>query len=296
MSIRAILTTVLGIACGTFAVMGIQQMRKLPAAMPEARAEVSRILVVASTVPRGYVLQESMVELRDWPTSMVPANALDDPQQAVGRVSLTPLIQGEPLLEGKLAPLGVGRGAGNLVAPGMRAYSILAANAAASVAGLILPGDHVDVILSIQTNVNDETGGGTSTTLLQNVEILAIDQELEAPAGNVADPGLTTVTLLVTQRQASLLGLGMKAGVLSLALRNPEDGDMAETEPVTLSRLRFREEAPLQNVASKVAAAFAAAMRTPFLAARKPRVTVSTIRTLRGSHAGIINVAELEAQ
>jgi Flp pilus assembly protein CpaB len=152
------------------------------------------------------------------------------------------------------------------------------------------------VILSIQTNVNDETGGGTSTTLLQNVEILAIDQQLEPPAANVADPGLTTVTLLVTQRQASLLGLGMKAGVLSLALRNPEDGDMAETEPVTLSRLRFREEGPIQNAASKLAAAVVAALQKPIVTPRKPRMTVSMIRTLRGSHAGVIAVPEIEAQ
>ena len=292
MSIRALLITALGIACGLFAVMGINQLRQVSGTTVVAKPKVTQVLVVTSAVSRGYAIDESMIELRDWPVDLVPENVLVETDQAVGRIALTHLIKGEPLLDGKLAPAGVGRGAGNLVSPGLRAYSILAANSASSVAGLILPGDHVDVILSIQSNVNDETGGGSSTTLLQNVEILAIDQELEAPAENRADPGLSTVTLLVTQRQASLLGLGMKAGVLSLALRNPEDEEVAETEPVTLAGIRFREEPPEENQAPLAVAALPEPVPPTTVSLRKPEIKISNIRTLRGSHAGIISITD----
>jgi Flp pilus assembly protein CpaB len=130
------------------------------------------------------------------------------------------------------------RGAGSLVKPGMRAYSIQATNAASNVAGLILPGDRVDVILSVDSSSGDRAEGGTSYTLLQNAEILAVNQRLDAPADDRPETKLATVTLLVTQQDASLLGLAQRSGSLSLSLRNPEDELIAEQSPISLSSLR----------------------------------------------------------
>jgi pilus assembly protein CpaB len=246
------------------------------------------------------------VQVREWPRELVPDSAIKSIDQASGRIVLSPLIPGEILLDGKLATEGVTRGAGNLVRRGMRAYSILASTAASSVAGLILPGDHVDVILSMQSQSGDESGGGTSTTLLQNVEILAVDQKLDVPMENKPSAKLTTVTLLVTQRQAALLGLGQKAGILSLSLRNPEDEEMADTEPVTLAEIRYREELPIvlhgKDTSAPQAPAEVTTAQAEVPASETPppadvqaqtaavKRHTSAIRTLRGNQVGVVSI------
>jgi len=307
MSWRSILITVLGIASGIFAVVGLRQMQER-ISQAASKVETTTVVVVKTAMDRGYTIKPESVQIKEWPRELVPDSAIKSIEQAAGRIALSPLIPGEILLDGKLAADGATRGAGNLVRPGMRAYSIQASTAASSVAGLILPGDHVDVILSMQSSGSDESGGGTSTTLLQNVEILAVDQKLDTPVENRPTPKLTTVTLLVTQRQAALLGLGQKAGILSLSLRNPEDEETADTAPVTLAEIRYREELPLAThpkddstvaekpevattqavtaaVATEPVSADAAVTQTP--AAKRH---LSAIRTLRGSQVGEVSI------
>lgn len=282
MSVRALIITCLGIASGLFAAVGMTQLQSGRLNTQATEPPKTKVLVVKTKIDRGHAVKAEMVELKDWPEELVPDSTLQTVEEAVGRIALSHLMPGEPLMQGKLAAVGSSRGAGNLVHRGMRAYSILATSAASSVAGLVLPGDHVDVVLSMQSATGDYTGGGTSTTLLQNVEILAIDQDLEAPADNLPDAKLTTVTLLVTQRQAALLGLGQKAGNLTLSLRNPEDDEMADTEPVTLAEIRFREEPKTVEVAKEPE------LMAVFETSREPRF--STIRTMRGSQSGFVSV------
>jgi len=244
MNIRPLLITLLGLACGGFAVMGIRQMNSNSAQNAAAvpMLKVVDVVMARTAIPRGHEVQADMLSVEKWPENMVPEGSMQTIEGAVGRVTLSQVFKGEPMLQGKMAAPGAGRGTGNLIKPGMRAYSIQSVNAAGIVAGLIVPGDRVDVILTVQSSSADPTGGGTSSTLLQNVEILAIHQDLDPKAENRSDPKLSTVTLLVTPKQASLLGLGQKAGVLSLTLRNPEDILEADTEPVTLADVRLREE------------------------------------------------------
>ena len=86
-------------------------------------------------------------------------------------------------------------------------------------------------------------------TLLQAVEILAVDQQLEAPADNKMDPKeLRSVTLAVNPGQAAKLALGGTKGQLSLTLRNDTDGAGAVTDPVTLADLQFLQELPITQV------------------------------------------------
>ena len=76
-------------------------------------------------------------------------------------------------------------------------------------------------------------------TLLENVEILAVDQKMDAPPDNKVDTkDLRSVTLLVTPQQANQLDLGQNHGMLHLALRNREDNKAAQTKPATPNDLR----------------------------------------------------------
>jgi pilus assembly protein CpaB len=248
-----------------------------------------------------------MVALQQWPKELAPPGAISSLSDVVDRAVVTSILPGEPLLEGKLASTDSGRGLAALVPSGMRAYTIQTSRVASNVAGFILPGNRVDVLLTLRGNANDSTGGGSSTTLLQAVEVLAVDQRLDAPAENRVDPKqLSSVTLLVTPDQAALLDLGQNMGVMTLSLRNPEDRTEATTRPATLDTLRFTQRGPnvpaapawsrsrlarsLTSVAAAAMAAYAQSGPGPDDAGRdRSRSSAESrlvIHTLRGRHAG----------
>jgi pilus assembly protein CpaB len=217
---------------------------------------------------------------------------------AIDRSVFVPLMKDDPVVESKLAPKGSGRGLSALIPTGMRAYSVRVPDVAMGVAGFVMPGNHVDVLLSIgEIGNSNETGGGSTTTLLQNVEILAVDQKMEAPADNKVDTkDLRTVTLLVTPQQANLLDLAQNKGILHLALRNREDKLAAQTQPATLLNLRFRQEKPWDERFKGVIDALGKALAqrppapAPVAAAPKapPKPRTVEIRTIRGRSEGAV--------
>ena len=109
----------------------------------------------------------------------------------------------------------------------MRAFTISMSGVASGVAGLIRPGNKVDVLLTSQGN-----GGPLTTTLMEDVKILAVDLRIDAPAENRVDPNqLTSVTLLVTPDQANKLALARIKGTLDLSLRGSEGNQPADPRP-----------------------------------------------------------------
>ena len=130
---------------------------------------------------------------------------------------------------------------------GMRAFTIHTPSVASGVGGFVLPGNKVDVLLTM-----DGKRGSITTTLLQNLEILAVDQRIDAPADNRIDPKqLHSVTLLVTPDQAARLGLAQNKGSLHLALRNHKDDQLLRTSRARMAELDdgYQEEAPPEVVA-----------------------------------------------
>jgi pilus assembly protein CpaB len=243
MNPRSMIVIVLALICGTSAAWGVSRLRNRQVVYRQP--EKAMVLVAKVAMARGQTVTSEMVALREWPADLLPPGALSAANEAVDRAVLAPILSGEPILDGKLASRDSGRGLAALVPSGMRAYTIQTSRIASNVAGFILPSNRVDVLLTLRGGSNDVTGGGSSTTLLQAVEVLAVDQRLDAPAENRVDPKqLSSVTLLVTPDQAALLDLGQNMGVLTLSLRNPEDLTEAETQPATLDILRFTQREP----------------------------------------------------
>jgi pilus assembly protein CpaB len=122
--------------------------------------------------------------------------------------------------DGKLAEAGAVPGLANDIEEGKRTFTIQTPNVASHVAGFILPGNKVDVVLT------DGQGGtgGVPVPLVRNVKILAVDQRAAATTAERFDVKvLRSVTLQVTDAEAGRLGLGEKLGTLHLALRRPDD-------------------------------------------------------------------------
>jgi pilus assembly protein CpaB len=242
-SLRSVLVVVLALFFGGSAAIGINALRAPP---PGAAVETIPVVVAAVDVPRFSTLTADMLKTRDFPKDMAPPGCLTRMEDVVDRVTLNQLVTDETVLNNKLAARGAGRGMAPGIAEGMRAFAIQTPNVAASVAGFILPGNKVDVLLTVNGLGNkDASGGSITTTLLQNVEILAVDQKVEAPADNKVDVNqLRSVTLLVRPDQALKLDLGQNKGTLHLALRNPNDSETTAARRTTLAELGVAQEPP----------------------------------------------------
>jgi pilus assembly protein CpaB len=263
-----------------------------------ANVDTVPVQVAAMDIHRGGMITSDLITTREFPKGMVPPGAITKFEDAIDRAVSIPMVKGEPVLDIKLSPKGAGRGLAALVPKGMRAVTIQTPNVATGVAGFVMPGNRVDILLTVSESggEDDSTGGGSTTTLIQRVEILAVDQRIDAPADNKVDvKELRSVTLLVTPNQANLLDLGQNKGTLHLALRNLDDDRDAKARPATLFDLRFRQEKPWNERIKGVLETWAKAHRpswgvTPPPSSSPPPPAlppILVIRTLRGTTQGM---------
>jgi pilus assembly protein CpaB len=181
-----------------------------------------------------------MLKIREYPKGVLPAGTLSKVEDAVERAVFVPLVKDEPILDARLAPKGAKRGMAALVPTGMRAFTIHTPSVASGVGGFVLPGNKVDVLLTTEGK-----RGGITSTLVQNLEILAVDQRTDAPADNRVDPSqLRSVTLLVTPDEAAKLALAQHKGALHLSLRNHRDDELVLTPPARLSEFDDADRGP----------------------------------------------------
>lgn len=220
----------------------------------DSEGDFARIAVMTKDLPGGSVLDPEEIRLVRWPKDSVPSGAFYDVDSifkgAKGkgdRVALTALARGEPLLRSKVSGLGARPIMSSLVSEGMRAVSIKIDDVS-GVAGFILPGDHVDILLT------HSVGGGNNNmvadVILQDIKVLGIDQL----ASTEADKPVVgrTATVEVTPEQAGKLVLAQQAGKLSLALRNPSTASDAEVARIDVKDLTSGRQKPVQRVVRRV--------------------------------------------
>ena len=230
---------VLGVALVTalgasyFAYLGMQRMA-LNAAVP-----VTVPVVVASReIPLGTLITPEQIKLVDWPASSQVTGAITKVEDAVDRGAIMAIAINEPLTTAKVAPKGSGAGLPPTITPGMRALS-LRVNEVVGVAGFVVPGSRVDVLVTITP---PDTGGGTSRmtrVVVSNAQVLTagtrIDQENATKEGKPIPA--TVVTVLVSPEDAERLALAQNEGQITLTLRNPLDSVATGTPGAKLGSL-----------------------------------------------------------
>ncbi len=146
-----------------------------------------------------------------------------------GSVVREPILAGEPIVSRKIVRAGDSGYMAAYLVPGMRAMAIRVTVETAA-GGFILPGDRVDVLLTRETTLGNlgaqegERSKFASSTVMQNIKVLAIDQSTRADDDEQAVVG-ATATLEVGPRDAEALALAKSEGELSLVLRSYADTD-----------------------------------------------------------------------
>jgi pilus assembly protein CpaB len=210
-----------------------------------------RIVVAAADINLGQRLSPEALKLVEWPAESVPKGAFTDPQKLAGRVLRSAVLLGEPVSEAKLAPTGTMGGLSAVITEGKRAITVRV-NDVVGVAGFALPGNYVDIIVSMQKDppagVMTMREQSISKIVLERILVLAVAQEVGRD--ETKPKVVNAVTLEVSPDQAEKLDLARSVGTLSLVLRNQVDPESAKTEGATKLTL-LPEAAPPKPAAPK---------------------------------------------
>ena len=208
----------------------LSQERPLPRVEAAPVVVTEPVIIARQDLPAGVAILESQVEMVDWPKAFLPAGRFSAPADVDRRVVKRALQKGEPILESTLLPIGSEAGLSSLIDKNYRGMSVKV-DAVVGVAGFIKPGAHVDVLATLRRDNPDGREVPYTRVILQDVEVLAIDQDLEERSGQ--EPKVVrVVTLEVDPKQAQRLAFAASQGTLQLALRNPQDTEIADTPPV----------------------------------------------------------------
>lgn len=206
-----------------------QKFKQASAVIPAVA--MKQIVVASAPLQLGTRLDPTKLRVISWPGNEPMAGSFSRVEDCTNRALITPVSENEPILESKLASVQSGAGLPATIPEGMRALSV-AVNDVVAVAGFVIPGTMVDVLVTGQA-----AGGGNITrTILENVRVLAAGQKIEQDRDGKPQP-VPVITLLVTPEDASKLTMASTEGKIQLALRNTIDTKTVSPPPVLQAAL-----------------------------------------------------------
>jgi len=238
------------------------------------------VVVAASDLDIGAELRREDIRIIDWPANAVPANALSDPKDAIGRGIVLPVIQNEPILPMKLSSTEAGSGLPPAIPPGLRAVSVRV-NEVIGVAGYVLPGTRVDVVATVSPS--GQSGDMTSKVILTNVQVLAAGTKIERDTEKNKPMAVSVVTMLVSPEESERLTLASTEGKIQLALRNPLDKTMPATPGIRPAAL-FGFGATTRTAVARTRVVSAGPSAAPVVIAKPELPTVEIIRGDKRAH------------
>ncbi|HEX2762062.1 MAG TPA: Flp pilus assembly protein CpaB [Rhizomicrobium sp.] len=233
-----------------------EDARLLHVPAPAATSLTIAMLVSASDIPRGRVLNAQDVSVQMVAPAKAPAAALHRAEDAQGHMALAPIAAGAPILSDQISAETVA-GLSARVPQSYRAYSIPVSEADIA-GGFVQANDHVDLYVTLPGALfaEGQKAGDRSkaTLLLQSAQVLAVGAKLKNDGSPT--PGVRTVTLALSTGDLAKVALAARLGSISFAIRNPLDDTAGPGSGAELSSL--------------LGGAPAAAAGAPHQATRKP--------------------------
>ena len=212
----------------------------------EVQVNTTEVLVAGADIGVGQIVNEANLRWVAWPSDAVGNRYITKQnggqtkmRELSGSIARSALLANEPINPQKLIKAGQGGVLAAVLPAGMRAVStpISAKSAAGS---LILPNDHVDVILIREMRGKNGGQDYVSDTLFRNVRVIAVGQQIETKEGKkAADSDAKTATLELTPRQAEMLALANKMGEITLTLRSVAD---MQADPSSSGGMDFNKQ------------------------------------------------------
>jgi|SoiMethySBSTD1v2_1073268.scaffolds.fasta_scaffold00751_29 pilus assembly protein CpaB len=201
------------------------------------QAQLVKVVAAATSLKFGDRLVAENLRLTDWPAGSVPEGTFKSIDELLGpqpRVALQAIQPNELILATKITGPGQRASLSAVITSGMRAMTIRV-NDVLGVAGFVLPGDRVDIMLTREVIPEQPI----TDVLLQNVKVLGIDQRSEQEKST--PDVVKAVTIEVTPEQAQKITLAATVGKLSLSLRDVSNVELAPVKPVSIKDLGISE-------------------------------------------------------
>ncbi len=226
----------------------VEAKRKIASIEQNISKNEVKVLVAKKDLPRGAAIEAENIETIIIPEQYRQPQVVATLDRVSGMVAMAPISKGEQISLSKLVQprdLG-GLAAGTPV--GKRAVTISVDNISA-LAGLVKPGDYVDVIALIPVPVQMPDGKQVNQMavmpLFQNVLVLAIGQDIgsvssvsagkrEAERRTESSP---LITLALAPQDVNLIAFVQEQGKLRLTLRSPADSQTQATQPASWDTL-----------------------------------------------------------
>ncbi len=202
--------------------------------------ELREVVMAGQPLSVGTTIRREELKVAKVPAELFPHGGFSKVEEVIDRPIVSNILMDEPVLEGRLAARGSGLGLAPIIPPGLRAVSVRV-NDVVGVAGFVLPGMRVDVLV---TGRPPNYNGTITTTVLQNIVVLSAGQTLQ-PESRGQAINTPVVTLLVTPEQAETLTLAGSEGHIQLVLRNGADQATGKTPGRETAELfGFRKHKP----------------------------------------------------
>ncbi len=268
-----------------------------------AKGATTQLAVATRDLEIGTLIKDGDVKIADWGGPQ-PKAALLKSADIVGRGVVAAIYEGEPILDSRLAIRGAGAGLAATIPVGMRAVAVHV-NDVVGVAGFVVPGMRVDILIAGNPPLAPVRLGTQTKTLLQNIEVLSAGQNIQKDAEGKPN-SVQVVNLLVSPEQAEILSLASNETRIQLILRNPLDNDTVRTPGTAIANL-FSGDLGLPQAPRPSASAGAQRPRMRLVAVSKsipvaPRepakivIPVVTVEVFKGSNRAEITVQPGEDQ
>src|SRR5579884_2348986 len=212
----------------------------------EGQMDTKEIVLAARPLTVGTMVKPTDVKVGHIVAAAFPKGGFSKVEEVVDRPVISNILLDEPVLEGRLAARGSGLGLAPIIPVGMRAVSVRV-NDVAGVAGFVMPGMRVDLLVTGVPPTGDTT---MTATCLQNLTVLSAGTVIQPDAKGQAIPA-PTVTLLATPEQAEILTLANNQGRLQLVLRNGGDQSIAKAQAKEVAELYGMPRKPIHPVSAE---------------------------------------------
>jgi pilus assembly protein CpaB len=279
-TIRTLLVLAIAVGVAAFASLSIY---KVVQRIPERQVEVATVhaVVAAKSMPMGTLLTADDVKLVGWPAKTPLSGGFSDEKAVMNRGLIAAVEQNEPITDSKLAPVGVGGGLPPSIPTGMRAISVKV-NEVIGVAGFVVPGTRVDVVVTVQRQTQQGAQDSMSRIVVTGVQVLTAGTKIEQAKKDSEPIPSSVVTLLVTPEDAEKIALASNEGHITLTLRNPVDTKPTETQGVKMANLMGAPEPPaVVKLVKNQRVAVAPKPVVEEKPAPPPQYTVETIRAAK---------------
>lgn len=196
---------------------------------PASVQNMVQVVVAAKDIGDRTAITADMLTLKQLPAEAVLPNTVRSTEQVVGKVTNASIETGEQLLLSRVVQTqdaGAATGLTAAIPKGQRAFTF-SVDDNSGVAGFIRPGDYVDINLFMTVAVPPQTAQPTTMLLMQNVQVLAVAQNLSASQKT----SYSNITVALTPQQVLKLSYATNSGKLQLTLRSTGDKDAVSTEP-----------------------------------------------------------------